>query len=191
MVDVGLVAARGSQGELQRVGDVGGLHRRAQLPGDDVPRKVVEDRRQVHPAPADDLEVGEVGLPHLVGRTGLVGKLAGCLDDDERRTGDQVVRLEQATDRRFRDEVAALVGEAHRQLAWGQFGLFERHLDERGPHIVRDAVPHPARLRWSIFQSFGTAGLIAVVTCGRRWRGRCRSAPALPSRAGSIARRTG
>ena len=39
---------------------------------DDVPGMVVEDRREVEPAPADDLEVGEVGLPELFGRRGLV-----------------------------------------------------------------------------------------------------------------------
>ncbi len=32
------------EGEAQRVGDVLGLHRRAQLPGDDVAREVVEHR---------------------------------------------------------------------------------------------------------------------------------------------------
>lgn len=37
-----------------------------QFPGDDVAGEVVENRRQVHPAPADDLEVGEVRLPHQI-----------------------------------------------------------------------------------------------------------------------------
>ena len=39
-----------------------------ELPGDDVAGEVVKDRGQVEPAPTDDLEVGEVGLPELVGR---------------------------------------------------------------------------------------------------------------------------
>ena len=43
------------QRKLQCVGHILGLHRRAQLPGDDVAREVVEDRRQVEPAPASDL----------------------------------------------------------------------------------------------------------------------------------------
>ena len=43
--------------------DILGLHRRAKLPGDDVAREVVEYGRQIKPAPADDLEIGEVGLP--------------------------------------------------------------------------------------------------------------------------------
>ena len=45
----------------------------------------------IEPAPADDLEVGEVGLPQLVRGCGLVAELIGCLDDDEGRAGDQVV----------------------------------------------------------------------------------------------------
>ena len=44
------------------------LHGRAQLPGDDVAGEVVEDGRQIKPAPADDLQIGKVGLPELVGR---------------------------------------------------------------------------------------------------------------------------
>ena len=55
------------KGALQGVGHVLRLHRCTQLPGDDVAREVVEHCRQVVPAPADDLQVGEVGLPQLVG----------------------------------------------------------------------------------------------------------------------------
>jgi hypothetical protein len=53
---------------------------------------VVEDCREIEPAPADDLEVGEVGLPQLVRRGGLVPELLGGLDHDEGRAGDQVMR---------------------------------------------------------------------------------------------------
>jgi hypothetical protein len=112
--------------EVQRVGDVLGPHVGAQLPGDDVAREVVEHGRQIHPAPADDLEVGEVGLPHLVRPRGLGVELIGGLDHDEGRAGDQVMGLEQAINRGFRHEVALLVGEAHRQFAGRQLGLFQR-----------------------------------------------------------------
>jgi hypothetical protein len=81
VTDVGLVAARGGKSQFQRVGDVAGLHGRAQLPGDHVAREVVQDRRQVDPTPPDDLEVGEVGLPHLVGPGGL--EMAAALDKIE------------------------------------------------------------------------------------------------------------
>jgi len=49
-------------------------HGREQLPGDDVAREVVEHRRQVGPAPADDLEVGEepVDVPGRVGQEDVV-----------------------------------------------------------------------------------------------------------------------
>ena len=35
--------------------------------------------REIEPTPADDLEVGEVGLPELVWRGGLVGELLGYI----------------------------------------------------------------------------------------------------------------
>ena len=87
------------QRQVQRFRDILGLHRRAQLPGDDVAREIVEDRAQIKPAPADHLQIGEVGLPELVWRRGLVLELVRRLDDDEGRAGDQIMRLEQAVDR--------------------------------------------------------------------------------------------
>ena len=44
------------------------------------------------PAPSRDLEIGEVGLPELVGRRGLVPELLGRFDDDVSRAGDKIVR---------------------------------------------------------------------------------------------------
>lgn len=46
----------------------------------------------------DDLEVGKIGLPHLVWRRGLVLELFRRLDDSVRWTRDQIVGLEQAID---------------------------------------------------------------------------------------------
>ena len=57
---------------VERRGDILGLHSGAQLPGDDVAGVVIEDGRQIEPAPTDHLEIGEVGLPELVGRRGLI-----------------------------------------------------------------------------------------------------------------------
>src|SRR6187455_470160 len=57
--------------------------------------------RQIEPAPADHLEVGEVGLPELVGRRGLVLELVRRLHDDVGGAGDQIERLQQAVDRSF------------------------------------------------------------------------------------------
>ena len=65
----------------------------------------MQDRRQVHPTPADDLQVREVCLPHLVDGRGLVFEFASSLDDDEGRTGDQVVSLEKPVGRAFRDKI--------------------------------------------------------------------------------------
>jgi hypothetical protein len=44
-------------------------------------------------------------------------EFVGRLDDDVGRAGDQVMRLEQAVDRGFRDEIALLVCEAPGKLA--------------------------------------------------------------------------
>ena len=58
VLDRGMIAARRCQRHIQRVGDVFGAHIAAQPPGDDVAREVVEHGGQIHPAPANDLEVG-------------------------------------------------------------------------------------------------------------------------------------
>src|SRR3546814_10646445 len=72
-------------------------------------REVVEHGREVHPAPPDDLEVGEVGLPHLV-RAGSLGvELIGGLYHDIGRTGVQIVRLEQARSEEHTSELQSLM----------------------------------------------------------------------------------
>jgi hypothetical protein len=52
------------------------------LPGHDEAREVVQDGREIIPAPTCDLEIGEVGLPELVRRGRLVPELIRRLDDD-------------------------------------------------------------------------------------------------------------
>ncbi len=52
----------------------------------------------VKPASADDLKVGEVGLPDLVWRSGLVLELIRSFDHDVSRAGDEVMGLKQAID---------------------------------------------------------------------------------------------
>jgi len=159
----GAVAAGGCQGEVQRVGHVLGAHVGAQLPGDDVAREVVEHGRQVHPAPPDDLEVGKVGLPHLVRSGGFGVELVGRLDHNIGRAGDQVMGLEQPVNRGLGHEVALLVGEAHGQLPGAQLRLFQRQLDDLVVDVGRDAVPHPARGRGAIFQRLRPALEVVVV----------------------------
>ena len=55
-----------AQGERQGVGNIGGGHGRTQLPGQDVAREVVKHGGEIEPAPSDDLQIGEIGLPQLV-----------------------------------------------------------------------------------------------------------------------------
>ena len=61
--DRGAATSRCLQSQYEGIGHILRPHGRTELPGDDVARVVVQDRRWIEPAPADDLEVGEVGLP--------------------------------------------------------------------------------------------------------------------------------
>ena len=83
------------QGLLQRFLHVRGRHRGGELPRQDVARVVVQHRRQVVPAPALDLEVGEVGLPQLVHPPGGLGEPIGGGDQLEGRALDQVEALQE------------------------------------------------------------------------------------------------
>src|SRR5260370_31603635 len=74
---------------------MGSRHGRAQLPGQDVAREVIEHSGQVEPAPADDLEVGEVGLPKLVWSGSRISEAIGRLHQDEGRAGDQAMALQE------------------------------------------------------------------------------------------------
>src|SRR3546814_13944363 len=90
---------------------------------------------------SSDVCSSDLGLPHLV-RAGSLGvELIGGLYHDIGRTGDQIVRLEQAVNRGFRYEVALLVGEAHRQFAGAAIRSEERRV---GKECVSTC-----RYRWS------------------------------------------
>ncbi len=53
--------------------------RRVQLPGDDIPRVIIQDARQVVPPSVDDLEVREVRLPQLMDSRRRIGELLRCI----------------------------------------------------------------------------------------------------------------
>jgi len=89
-----LIAAGCLEGQFQRVGDIACRHCGAQLPGNNVSREVVQNGAQVEPAPTNDLDVGEVRLPHLVDGCGLIPEFIRRLDDHERRAGDEIMGLE-------------------------------------------------------------------------------------------------
>src|ERR1019366_3711051 len=145
MNDVNLIEPRGLQRQVQRFRDVPGLHRRAELPGNDVAREVVQYRAEVKPAPADHLEIGEVGLPKLVWRRGLVLELIGGFHDNVGGTGDQVVLLQQAIDRSLRDKIVFRVREACRKFPWRQLRLVQGQLHDLATDIVGDAIPDALR----------------------------------------------
>lgn len=91
--------AGGSQVQVQCVGHIPGLVRCAEFPCNDVPAVIIEKCPQVEPTPADDLEIGEVGLPELVRPSGLVVKQIFGGQSQIGRAGDQIVGLEDAIDR--------------------------------------------------------------------------------------------
>ena len=80
-----LVAARCLQGELQRIGNVFSPHVGAKLPGHDVAAVIIKDCAEIEPAPTEDFDVCEVGLPKLIDGCRfvfeLVGGLAHVLED--------------------------------------------------------------------------------------------------------------
>ena len=94
MNDVDLVTPDASKARSNVVGHVLCPHVCAKLPRDDVAAVIIKDRAEIKPAPANDLEIGEVRLPQLVDGRGFVFELVGRLDHDEGRTGDQVVRFQ-------------------------------------------------------------------------------------------------
>jgi len=96
-----LVTARRLQSEVQCICHVFSPHVGAELPGDNVAAVIVEDRAKIEPTPPKDLDVGKVSLPKLVDPSCFVFELIGCLDDDEGRTGDQIMRLQYAIHCRF------------------------------------------------------------------------------------------
>ncbi|CUK20734.1 hypothetical protein RUE5091_04553 [Ruegeria denitrificans] len=91
----GLIASRCRQSQFDCVSHVFGPYVCAELPGNDIAAVIVQDRAEIKPAPADDLEVSEVGLPHLVDGGGFIRELVGCFDHHIFRRGDQVSFLQE------------------------------------------------------------------------------------------------
>src|SRR5215831_13030941 len=58
-------------------------------------RSPIEHGGQIEPAPADDLQIGEVGLPKLVWGGRRIGEAIGRLHQDEGRARDQAMVLQE------------------------------------------------------------------------------------------------
>ena len=141
MHDSGPVAAGCFQRQFQRGGDILGLHRGAELSGDDVTAVIVEDRAEIEPAPSDDIEIGEVRLLELVWACDLVPELVPSLYHHIVWRGDQIFGAENAVHGRFRDEVALLIGVFDRQFPRRQVFVFQRKIDNMLADLVWDVVP--------------------------------------------------
>ena len=88
MNDVDLIATRRLQCQIQSVGHILSPHVSAELPRDDVAAVIVQDCAEVEPAPTDDFEIGEVGLPKLVDGCRFVFELTGGFNHDKGWAGD-------------------------------------------------------------------------------------------------------
>ncbi len=106
-----LVQARGGKRHKQGILDIRGRHRGREFPGQDVAREVIQDRGEIVPTPALDLEVGEVCLPEFMDAFGGMLVLFCCAHHPERRTFHQVKALQDAIRAGFRDEIAFFIGE--------------------------------------------------------------------------------
>jgi len=98
MEDPGFVEPRGIQRHFERGG---GLTSSAfivvhSFQATIVAGEVVEDRREVEPSPANDLEISEVRLPELVWCRRLILELVRGFHHDEGWAGDQIAGLEEA-----------------------------------------------------------------------------------------------
>ncbi len=146
MQDRDLITTGSLQGQFQRVCHITRLHRGAQLPGDNVPREVVENGGKIEPPPSHDLDVGEVGLSHLIDGCGFVTELVRSLDDNKGRAANEVPYLEQPIDCYFRHEAATCVNKPDRQFPRLQIAIIQSHLDDLVADIIGNAVPNPLRL---------------------------------------------
>ena len=75
MRDINLIQPGFRQCEIERIFNIGRRHPGAELPGDDVSREVVQHGGEIEPAPTDHFEIGKVGLPQLVRRSGFIFEL--------------------------------------------------------------------------------------------------------------------
>ena len=145
--DVHLIEAGGRQRQIERGGHILRFHRGAELPGDNEAREVVQLGGEIVPAPARDLEIGEVSLPELVGRRGLVLERLGRFDNDIGRAGDQIVRFREADKPSLRRKRFCLVREASRdrQFPRAEFRLNAAQVDNLAADSLWDTVPDPIR----------------------------------------------
>ena len=97
------------QGQVERPLNVRGGHGLEQLPRNDVAGVIVQDSGQVISAPADDPEIGEVGVPEFVhSPCGMLEVIVGR-HHDVGRAGDQVAPLQNSVHAGFGDKVVLCV----------------------------------------------------------------------------------
>jgi hypothetical protein len=90
-------------------------------------------------------------------------ELIGSFHDDEGGTGDQIMGLEDAISRRFRDEVPLRIGEAVSQFAWRQGGFVQGQLHHLVADVVRNPVLDLARPGPVILKALGATGPIGRI----------------------------
>lgn len=90
---------------------------------DDIPAVIVYHSGKIVPSPALDLEVGKVGLPHLIGKPGLMMKLVGGIDKVVFRPLQQSSLAQNTLKARFRDKYFALLQKQNREFSWCELGM--------------------------------------------------------------------
>ena len=90
-----------------------------------------------------DLQVDKVRLPKLVGSSRRMPKRFRRRQHDEGWTRNQVIRLEDAIDARFREKVALLVRQPPCQFPRRSLGIRQRGVDNPLPHRQWNPVPVP------------------------------------------------
>jgi hypothetical protein len=98
--------------------------------------------QKIEPAPADDLEIGEVGLPQLVWSGRFIPELVRSPDHHVGWGRDQVFGLKDAIGRGFGDKIPFLIGVFDRQFPGRQVLVVQRELDEGFAGVIWNAVPH-------------------------------------------------
>ena len=82
--------------DLKSILNIGGRHRRGQSPGQNVTGKIVQNGTQIVPPPTDDLELGEIRLPHLIDPFSRGLELITRSDQVKGRTGNEVEAFQDA-----------------------------------------------------------------------------------------------
>jgi len=132
---------RRGQSQVQRHFDILSGHGLAEPPGDNITGIVIQYGRQIIPAPADNLQIGKIGLPELIDPAGRMFKLIFGRDQAIGRRGDQVVSLEDPIDAGFRDKIPLMIRDLTGDLPAGFLRILPGYLHHPLLLPLRNRIP--------------------------------------------------